>query len=181
VFGKLQLLVDLKRESVRQDHIPPPVAAHEPLAAGWEAKLRSGFLDRRSGTGDLLEDVMQPGLSDLVRGQRHRQDLRVSYEYEFALFEVAGDVADEVARLAKQHALDEIIAAGCVRAYQTLREQSLRRLNTAATDEPALVEELQALILRRYALSDAGKMLDQFVAQGLISGEIAAKTRASLE
>jgi len=181
VFGKLQLLVDLKRESVRQDHIPPPVAAHEPLAAGWEAKLRSGFLDRRSGTGDLLEDVMQPGLSDLVRGQRHRQDLRVSYEYEFALFEVTGGVAQEVARLAKQHALDEVIAAGCVRAYQTLREQSLRRLNAAATDEPALVGELQALILRRYALSDAGKMLDQFVVQGLISSEIAAKTRASLE
>lgn len=181
VFKRLELLVDLKRESVRLDHIPPPVAAHEPLGTGWEGRLRSGFLDRRAATGERLEDLMQDGLGDLVRGQRHRRDLMVSYEYEFALFEVTGDVAEEVGRLARHHALDEDIAAGCVRAYQVLREQSLRRLRSAATDEPALVEELQASILRRHALSDAKKMLDRIVAEGLIASEIAAKTLASLE
>jgi CPA1 family monovalent cation:H+ antiporter len=181
VLEKLQLLVDLKREAVRADQIPPPVAAHEPLATGWEGKMQSGFVDRRPGTADLLEDVMEQGLSDLVRDQRHRQAMKVGYEYEFAMFEVAGGVAEQIERLARQHALDEVIAAGCVRAYQTLREQSLRRLRDAANNDPLLVRDLQALIVRQHALSQAGKLLDQFVAQGLISSEIAAKTIADLK
>jgi CPA1 family monovalent cation:H+ antiporter len=180
ILEKLQLLVDLKREAARMDHIPPPVAAHELLTAGWGGKMRSGFVERQSRGEQLLDDVMEQGLSDLVRDQRQKQALQTSYEYELAMFEVAGDVAVQIEELAKQHALEKAIAAGCVRAYQTMREQSLRRLRDAAIDEPRLVCDLQALIVRQHALSGAAKMVDQLVAQGLISREIAAKTRAEL-
>jgi hypothetical protein len=180
-FEKLQLLVDLKQEAVRLEHLPPPVAAHEPLTTGWKAKMRSNFPARQPGTEELFQDVIEEELSDMVLNQRRRQELKIGYEYEFAMFEVAAGVAEQIAQLAEQHALDEVVAAGCVGAYQALREQSLRRLMSAAADEPALVEQLQGLILRRHALSAANNMLDEFVARGLISEDVAAQTRSSLE
>ena len=78
VFEKLELLVDLKREAAHQDHLPPPVPAHEPLAAGWEGKMRSGFVKRQSRGDELLDDVMEQSLSDLVRDQRQRRALVIS-------------------------------------------------------------------------------------------------------
>jgi hypothetical protein len=86
----------------------------------------------------------------------------------------------QIEQLAKRHAVEKAIAAGCVQAYRTVRAQSLRRLRDTANDEPRLVRDLQTLIVRQHAVSGAGKLLDELVAQGLISREIAAKTRVDL-
>ena len=116
----------------------------------------------------------------LIRDQRRRQALQIGYEYELAMFEVADEVAMQIEQLAKRHAVEEAIAAGCAQAYRTMRAQSLRRLRYTADDEPRLVRDLQTLIMRQHAVSGSGKMLDELVAQGLISSEIAAKTRVDL-
>lgn len=166
-LDRLNLTVNLKRDAILCDRIPPPQQAALPLETRLEQLMASV----------VARLVPQSGIVQ----QQREEILKTDYEYNAALAIVGEEVAHNIHQLAEDHGIEALIAQECAQVYERLSTIATERLNERNARGSEIAIALQEKMARQVALLGEEEAIAQLTAEGAISTTVASKICHQIE
>ncbi|MFQ5938353.1 MAG: cation:proton antiporter, partial [Acidiferrobacterales bacterium] len=166
VFDRLLTLISFKRDAIQEGRIPPPVFSYEDLEKG----------------SDRLRSRIWEYMGAVSWGRRQKQaNLEARYEYDIMMRAAAKQVVDGISELAKREALDLKTATKCERAFASIGEQVLVRLQAFESEQPELARSIQERLVKRAGAQTAQEIVNSLASAGVISSKASAKVLSELK
>ena len=167
VIQELKLTLDLKRDAVRQGHIPPPTEIVVPPDQRLSEAIAAAI------------ERIAPN-SSIAEAQR-LQVLETQYECEAAVAEVASLVAAEVHQHQELAETSDAVVHNCRNTYRDMSVAAMRKLDRIAETYPEYAILLQRRMARATALDAELMALAELQAEGDIPPMVAREVRLDVE
>jgi CPA1 family monovalent cation:H+ antiporter len=167
VLRKLNLLVEAKRDDVLANKIPPkmpPMWASESQLEHFLVKRLQQFAAGR----------------DWCRRRRQRRSM-IRYEYHAATAYISRKVAQRIAHLEEEQAVDAIIAEDCIQFYRSKSDRAFRQLSVMGTNRHELAIALQTQVANHAAHISEEEVFEKLAAEGIIPESALADIRRLVE
>lgn len=113
--------------------------------------------------------------------QKHRlHELTVRYEYYAAIAYVSQKVIKTIKKLAREQAVDEIIASECIEFYQNNGEAAFEWIDSFVQERPELAFPMQRQVLQRALALRESETIAYLAHKGIIPESALAKIRQQI-
>ncbi|PSO94783.1 MAG: hypothetical protein BRC47_10940 [Cyanobacteria bacterium QS_7_48_42] len=166
VLNKLSLMIEMKRDAVLANRIPPQLPTVKELETRWEnffARVR-----RRFARGSK-------------RQSQQTHSLILQYEYESALAYVCHKVVRKMHHLIQERAVEVTVAFDSIYFYEDRSRASLEKLKAIIQYYPDLTATLQQRVAMHAALISEQEVVERLAADGVCPAGASSKVRKLIE